>query len=120
MNLLQLAEDDHVLVLVQHHIVSDGWSMQVMVEELVQLYAAYSQGLDVVLPALPIQYADYALWQRSWMEAGKRSASWRTGPACWAASSRCWSCRSIGRVRPGRAIVARSWVSSYHGNWSRP
>ncbi len=71
-NLLQLAEDDHVLVLVQHHIVSDGWSMQVMVEELVQLYAGYSQGLDVVLPALPIQYADYALWQRSWMEAGER------------------------------------------------
>ncbi|HBN9488599.1 TPA: pyoverdine non-ribosomal peptide synthetase PvdD, partial [Pseudomonas aeruginosa] len=71
-NLLQLAEDDHVLVLVQHHIVSDGWSMQVMVEELVQLYAAYSQGLDVVLPALPIQYADYALWQRSWMEAGEK------------------------------------------------
>ncbi|MFU5618972.1 pyoverdine non-ribosomal peptide synthetase PvdD [Pseudomonas aeruginosa] len=71
-NLLQLAEDDHVLVLVQHHIVSDGWSMQVMVEELVQLYAGYSQGLDVMLPALPIQYADYALWQRSWMEAGEK------------------------------------------------
>ncbi|MEB6162520.1 pyoverdine non-ribosomal peptide synthetase PvdD [Pseudomonas aeruginosa] len=71
-NLLQLAEDDHVLVLVQHHIVSDGWSMQVMVEELVQLYAGYSRGLDVVLPALLIQYADYALWQRSWMEAGEK------------------------------------------------
>ncbi|HBO4863357.1 TPA: pyoverdine non-ribosomal peptide synthetase PvdD, partial [Pseudomonas aeruginosa] len=71
-NLLQLAEDDHVLVLVQHHIVSDGWSMQVMVEELVQLYAAYSRGLEVALPALPIQYADYALWQRSWMEAREK------------------------------------------------
>ncbi|VUY44837.1 pyoverdine synthetase D [Pseudomonas aeruginosa PAK] len=71
-NLLQLAKDDHVLVLVQHHIVSDGWSMQVMVEELVQLYAAYSQGLELALPALPIQYADYALWQRSWMEAGEK------------------------------------------------
>uniref|UniRef100_UPI00093A0CB5 non-ribosomal peptide synthetase n=1 Tax=Pseudomonas aeruginosa TaxID=287 RepID=UPI00093A0CB5 len=71
-SLLRLAEDDHVLVLVQHHIVSDGWSMQVMVEELVQLYAAYSRGLEVALPALPIQYADYALWQRSWMEAGEK------------------------------------------------
>ncbi len=80
-NLLQLAKDDHVLVLVQHHIVSDGWSMQVMVEELVQLYAGYSQGLDVVLPALPIQYADYALWQRSWMEAGEeeRQLAYWTG-----------------------------------------
>uniref|UniRef100_UPI00261FE8C5 non-ribosomal peptide synthetase n=1 Tax=Pseudomonas sp. TaxID=306 RepID=UPI00261FE8C5 len=71
--LLQLAEDEHVLVMVQHHIVSDGWSMQVMVQELVQLYAAYSQGQDLQLPELPIQYADYALWQRGWMEAGERT-----------------------------------------------
>ncbi|EPL06550.1 peptide synthase [Pseudomonas sp. CF150] len=70
--LLRLAEDDHVLVLVQHHIVSDGWSMQLMVEELVQLYAAYSQGQDVQLPALPIQYADYAQWQRDWMTGGEK------------------------------------------------
>ncbi|WP_338485999.1 amino acid adenylation domain-containing protein [Pseudomonas trivialis] len=78
--LLRLAADEHVLVLVQHHIVSDGWSMQLMVEELVQLYAAYSQGEDVQLPALPIQYADYALWQRNWMEAGEKErqlAYWR-------------------------------------------
>ncbi len=45
--LLEVDADEHVLVMVQHHIVSDGWSMQLMVEELVQLYAAYSQGLDV-------------------------------------------------------------------------
>uniref|UniRef100_UPI001114BC19 non-ribosomal peptide synthetase n=1 Tax=Pseudomonas aeruginosa TaxID=287 RepID=UPI001114BC19 len=61
-----------VLVMVQHHIVSDGWSMQLMVEELVQLYAAYSQGREAALPALPIQYPDYAVWQREWMEAGER------------------------------------------------
>ncbi|MCK3851422.1 amino acid adenylation domain-containing protein, partial [Pseudomonas sp. W2Jun17] len=71
--LLQLAEDEHVLVMVQHHIVSDGWSMQVMVEELVQFYAAHSQGHDLQLPELPIQYADYALWQRGWMEAGEQA-----------------------------------------------
>ncbi|WP_409286155.1 condensation domain-containing protein, partial [Pseudomonas protegens] len=71
-SLLRLAEDEHVLVLVQHHIVSDGWSMQVMVDELVQLYAAYSQGQDLQLPAMVLQYADYALWQRSWMEAGEK------------------------------------------------
>ncbi|MEB0191363.1 non-ribosomal peptide synthase/polyketide synthase [Pseudomonas sp. CCI1.1] len=78
--LLRLAEDDHVLVLVQHHIVSDGWSMQLMVEELVQAYAANSQGQDVQLPALPIQYGDYAVWQRGWMEAGQQArqlAYWR-------------------------------------------
>ncbi|WP_431479914.1 non-ribosomal peptide synthase/polyketide synthase [Pseudomonas simiae] len=71
--LLRLAADDHVLVLVQHHIVSDGWSMQLMVEELVQLYAAFSHGHMPDLPALPIQYADYALWQRNWMEAGEKA-----------------------------------------------
>ncbi|MFV9652959.1 non-ribosomal peptide synthase/polyketide synthase [Pseudomonas citrulli] len=71
--LLRLAEDEHVLVLVQHHIVSDGWSMQLMVEELVQLYAAFSHGQTPALPALPIQYADYAVWQRQWMEAGEKA-----------------------------------------------
>ena len=72
-SLLRVAEDDHVLVLVQHHIVSDGWSMQVMVDELVQLYAAFSLGQAPQLPALPIQYADYAVWQRQWMEAGEKT-----------------------------------------------
>ncbi|ELQ06746.1 non-ribosomal peptide synthetase PvdD, partial [Pseudomonas fluorescens BRIP34879] len=78
--LLRLAADEHVLVLVQHHIVSDGWSMQLMVEELVRLYAAYSQGEDLQLPTLPIQYGDYAQWQRNWMEAGEKErqlAYWR-------------------------------------------
>ncbi|WET13128.1 non-ribosomal peptide synthase/polyketide synthase [Pseudomonas sp. D3] len=79
-SLLRLAADEHVLVLVQHHIISDGWSMQVMVDELVQLYAAYSQGQALQLPALPIQYVDYALWQRRWMDAGEKArqlAYWR-------------------------------------------
>jgi len=70
--LLRLAADEHVLVLTQHHSVSDGWSMQVMIEELVQAYAAFTQGRELQLPALPIQYPDYALWQRQWMEAGER------------------------------------------------
>ncbi len=72
-NLLRLAAEEHVLVLVQHHIISDGWSMQVMVDELVQLYAAYSQGQALQLPAMPIQYADYAKWQRDWMAAGEKA-----------------------------------------------
>lgn len=70
--LLQLATDDHVLVIVQHHIVSDAWSMQVMVRELIELYTGQIQGLNVALPALPVQYADYAIWQRQWMDAGER------------------------------------------------
>ncbi|WP_049870415.1 amino acid adenylation domain-containing protein [Pseudomonas cremoricolorata] len=71
-SLLRLAADEHVLLLVQHHIVCDGQSMQVMVDELVQLYAAFAQGREPVLGDLPIQYADYAIWQRRWMEAGER------------------------------------------------
>ncbi|WP_330207838.1 non-ribosomal peptide synthase/polyketide synthase [Pseudomonas sp. AM14(2022)] len=70
--LLRLAADDHALVITLHHIVADGWSMNVMVDELVALYAAYSQGQNVQLPALPVQYADYAVWQKQWMDAGER------------------------------------------------
>ena len=70
--LLRLADDDHLLIVVLHHIVSDGWSMQVMVEELVTFYAGFSRGQAPELPPLPIQYVDYAIWQRHWMEAGER------------------------------------------------
>ncbi|NIF29958.1 amino acid adenylation domain-containing protein [Pantoea sp. Tr-811] len=71
--LLRLAKDEHVLAVTMHHIVSDGWSMPVMVDELVRLYDGFSQGKDVTLPDLPIQYADYAIWQRRWMEAGEQN-----------------------------------------------
>ncbi len=69
--LLRLGAAEHVLIMTQHHSVSDGWSMQVMVQELLALYCARCQGQTAPLPALPIQYADYALWQRAWMEAGE-------------------------------------------------
>ncbi|TFF33944.1 amino acid adenylation domain-containing protein, partial [Pseudomonas sp. RIT623] len=70
--LLRLAADRHVMLLVLHHIVADGVSMQVLVDELIHGYLAASEGRVAALPALPIQYADYALWQRRWMEAGER------------------------------------------------
>jgi amino acid adenylation domain-containing protein len=62
--LLQVADQDHVLILVLHHIVSDGWSMDLLREELAALYAAFVNGQPDPLPPLPIQYADYAVWQR--------------------------------------------------------
>ncbi len=71
--LLNPGRDEHVLVLTQHHIVSDGWSMPIMVDELVRLYEGFSQGRDVQLAELSMQYADYALWQRNWMEAGEQA-----------------------------------------------
>jgi amino acid adenylation domain-containing protein len=68
--LLRLADEEHVLVLVMHHIVSDGWSTNVFAKELAELYAAYSAGMPSPLAELPVQYADYASWQRRWMEGG--------------------------------------------------
>ncbi|MEH2621948.1 amino acid adenylation domain-containing protein/non-ribosomal peptide synthase protein (TIGR01720 family) [Bradyrhizobium sp. AZCC 1719] len=65
--LLQLSPDVHVLVLAMHHVVSDGWSMGVLVREVETLYAALAAGRPSPLPALPIQYADYAVWQRRWL-----------------------------------------------------
>jgi len=69
--LLQLGKEDHVLLMTLHHIVSDGWSMGVMHHELSVLYRAFSNGQPSPLPDLPIQYADYAVWQREWLEGGE-------------------------------------------------
>ncbi|MDX7987526.1 amino acid adenylation domain-containing protein, partial [Xenorhabdus sp. 12] len=66
--LLQLADDEHVLLLTLHHIISDGWSIGVLIRELGTLYHATLEGLDDPLPALPIQYADYAAWQHEWLQ----------------------------------------------------
>ncbi|HKN83271.1 MAG TPA: amino acid adenylation domain-containing protein [Pyrinomonadaceae bacterium] len=65
--LLRLAEDDHVLLMTMHHIISDGWSIKVLIRELGELYEAYANGREAALPELPIQYADFAVWQREWL-----------------------------------------------------
>ena len=65
--LLVLDDDDNVLLLTMHHIVSDGWSMGVLIEEISTLYDAFSKGQPSPLPELPIQYADFAEWQREWL-----------------------------------------------------
>ena len=66
--LLRLDQADHVFLLTMHHIVSDGWSIAVLVDELAALYQGYVTGTPADLPALVIQYADYAAWQRDWMQ----------------------------------------------------
>ncbi|HEU4882195.1 MAG TPA: amino acid adenylation domain-containing protein [Longimicrobium sp.] len=66
--LIRLAEDDHVLHVTMHHVVSDGWSMGVFTRELSVLYGAFRRGEPDPLPPLPVQYADYAAWQRKWVE----------------------------------------------------
>src|SRR5512132_3644474 len=64
--LLELADDDHALLVTMHHIVSDAWSIGVLNRELTALYQAFLAGRPSPLPALPFQYGDYAHWQRSW------------------------------------------------------
>jgi amino acid adenylation domain-containing protein len=66
--LLRLYAEDHVLLLSMHHIVSDGWSMEVLFRELSVLYAAYREGRESPLPELGVQYADYAAWQREHLQ----------------------------------------------------
>jgi amino acid adenylation domain-containing protein len=79
-SLLRLGEREHVLLFSVHHIVSDGWSMGVLVREVGALYSAYRSGGTSPLPGLPVQYGDYARWQRSWLQGevlDGRVAWWR-------------------------------------------
>ncbi len=78
--LLHLAPEEHRLLLALHHVVTDGWSMGILVAELSALYRADLAGTPADLPPLPIQYADYAVWQRSWLSGATLAAEiahWR-------------------------------------------
>ncbi len=66
--LLKLGQQEHILVFSIHHIASDGWSVGLFVREVAVLYEAFSQGKPSPLPELPIQYADFAIWQRQWLQ----------------------------------------------------
>ncbi|MEE8585358.1 MAG: amino acid adenylation domain-containing protein, partial [Acidobacteriota bacterium] len=65
--LVRLAEDQHALLACLHHIVSDAWSSSILIQELTALYQAFSAGMPSPLAELPLQYADFAVWQRSWL-----------------------------------------------------
>ncbi|HEX2523710.1 MAG TPA: amino acid adenylation domain-containing protein, partial [Terriglobia bacterium] len=78
--LLKLAEGNHILLLVMHHIVSDGWSLSILMRELSHYYQRYRVGKEGNLEELPIQYADYAVWQRKWLQGEtleKQLSYWR-------------------------------------------
>ena len=66
-HVLQSAPDRHLLLVIMHHIVSDGWSLGILVRELAELYAGNCAGTPVMLRDLPVQYPDYAVWQRGWL-----------------------------------------------------
>src|SRR5438128_1643936 len=65
--LFRLDTTEHVLFTVMHHIISDGWSNTVFANEMLALYPALAAGRPSPLPPLPVQYADYAIWQRQWL-----------------------------------------------------
>ncbi len=102
--LIRLRDTSNMLVVVMHHIVSDGASMKVLIDELAAGYRAHLRGEAPALGALPIQYADYAAWQRAWLEAGeaeRQLAYWRG---------------QLGREQPVLALPtdrARSAVANY-------
>ncbi|MBI5649978.1 MAG: amino acid adenylation domain-containing protein [Chloroflexi bacterium] len=72
--LIRLRDDEHIVLLTMHHIIGDAWSSNVLIQEIGALYDAFIHGRASPLPALPIQYADYAAWQRAWLE-GEHEAS---------------------------------------------
>lgn len=78
--LIRLNDTEHVLLLTLHHIAADGWSIGVLHKELVQLYSAFEANLPSPLPALPIQYADFAYWQRNNLQGeilARQSEYWK-------------------------------------------
>ncbi|MEV5799031.1 condensation domain-containing protein [Streptomyces collinus] len=78
--LLRLAEDEHLLLMCQHHIATDGWAMNVLIRELGERYAARIQGREPELPELTVQYGDFAAWQRDWLarpEVERQLDYWR-------------------------------------------
>ncbi|HVF55927.1 MAG TPA: amino acid adenylation domain-containing protein, partial [Pyrinomonadaceae bacterium] len=80
-SLLRLSEEEHVVLLTMHHIISDGWSMGVLIREISLLYQAYSANQESPLEELAIQYADYAYWQREWLQGEileEQLSYWRT------------------------------------------
>ncbi|MBH3428630.1 non-ribosomal peptide synthetase [Pseudomonas alkylphenolica] len=78
--LVRLADEEHQLWVTVHHIIADGWSMNILIDEFSRLYAGHCQGQQVDLPALALDYCDYGHWQRQWLgegEAARQLAYWK-------------------------------------------
>ena len=81
---IELGPEDHVVVLVLHHIAGDGWSVGILAREVAALYGGLVSGRAARLPGLPVQYADYAVWQRDWLASGVEARElgyWRSALA---------------------------------------
>lgn len=70
--MVKMAEREHYLVVTLHHIVTEGWAMDIFARELGALYEAFLDDRESPLEPLPVQYLDYSVWQREWLESGER------------------------------------------------
>jgi hypothetical protein len=116
--LVKAAEREHYFVLTLHHIVTEGWAMDIFARELGELYEAFVDERESPLAPLPVQYLDYSVWQRQWLESGegaRQLAYWKTA---WATSTRCWPCRPTARARRCRATAASCTASTSTRRWS--
>ena len=104
---LALGAHEHVVLLTLHHLVMDGWSLGVLTRELAVLYAAHHAGADAELPALPVQYGDFARWQRAWLQGdAARGAARVLDDAIAGAAARSSRCPPIVRAPRCRARAA--------------
>ena len=108
MRLVREGFEEHVLVVVMHHIISDGWSMGVLIREVGAVYAAYAAGAESPLAELEIQYGDYAVWQRERLQGERLAESleyWRQQLQ----GARCWSYRRTVGVEQWLGWPERKW-----------
>ncbi|MDQ3252839.1 MAG: amino acid adenylation domain-containing protein, partial [Acidobacteriota bacterium] len=106
--LLRLSDEEHILLIVMHHIISDGWSVEVFLRELMVLYEAFLAWRPSPLPELPIQYVDFAVWQREWLQGevlDQQLAYWK---------------QQLAGAPPGLELPTdhpRPMVQSFRGAW---
>jgi len=114
-SLLRLGRKDHVLFVTMHHIVSDGWSMGIFWNELSAIWSAFGQGRPSPLPELPLQYADFPLWQREWLQGAvldEQLSFWKKTVLAHPLRN----CRMISRVPRSRVSRARNTFLRFQMN----
>ena len=119
--LLRLGADEHRLLVILHHIVSDGWSNGLFLREMAALYEAFAAGRPSPLPELPIQYADFAELAASMRcRASVSRSSSPGGGSALPARPRPWSCPPTGRVPPSRPSAAPACRCGFPSRWRKP